>query len=615
MKRLLFLLLCAVLVIPLMIPMSAAQAGGSPHVGRSTSASANADLAGLFDAGSLLYIALRTDDGYLKELGDLASAITLKATGRALPPLETLLQLGLANSGFDYQQDIRSWVGDQAAFGIGNLSRFATKETITKLTLYEAPILLAIEVKDKAKAEAFIDKLLANARIELEKSPGEVIAWDADVVPVAVQLSSDLLLIGTTQGISRTLMRDRKLNQDPAFQYALGLLSAPAYNALVYVDTPQLGNLLRANIEGVGGNFGPSELVLLHLGALGQLAVGATILDGRSFVLDVAQVIDPKMAAEMSITPGTRPINEAFLKILPRSGLIAQSADFPKQLDLIIGALIAQTRRTSGLELTREGIFAEFSKRFHEATGLDLNADVLANLADADYASFIRYIPPPLGQPTLFDRAIDPQAKVSLKDFATGIAFQIKDPAKGEALKKALYTSLERAKTNGAPLEFGTKQIGTVEVKTVTISAAGLPEPLSVVVDYIGEAFVIATANTFDDMEIFGRAPLYEEARAYALPNATSVFYMDQEGLTFLMDANAASAVGTNRIFRRIMRNLQTTATPESPDAELVEDRRIFQEALANGRKIATVLSTSTISTAASPKGDALIRFVVTVAR
>ncbi|CAG0988205.1 MAG: DUF3352 domain-containing protein [Anaerolineae bacterium] len=609
-KRLLLtLLLCLILI----APSSALQAISIPQGPSSvpTQHEAETSLARFFPQDTFVFVSLRTDLEHLNGLGGVITKLISKLPNAPaqLPPLPTLLQGALGQMGIDFQGEVLSWLGQRAALGVGNLKALLPENpNAAPLTPDQMPLLLAFEVTDKAKAEAFVDKLLkiAAPRIEVTKNAGEVTTWEAPGLPIKVQLDSSSLLIGTGAGLAGALTRESKLNTYPRFQNTVGLLPAPDYNVLVYLDTPQL-----LQLQGMlGSNPNVDLSIVFALAQMGPLVLGGTILDERSLTLDIVQAVSKEAQDQFKLS-GSKPINLDLAKTMPMgTSLLLQAADMP--------GLIRASLGLAGAMLATRGqnpdLLADQWKRALEgvkaSSGLDLEAEII-NALDSDFAMFVGYKPGEVGT-SPFMGTIDPSAKIDMSMLSAGFVAQINDTAKGEALLQRLITYLKQAAEDNPELEIGEMDVSGAKLTLVKVSSPTYEAPIEIIVGYSNNIFLIATAQMLSVSGQVGDTPQYSEASAYFLPNPTTLWFMDSNGLTLFMDMQAALGIATARVFRNISRNLMSTPSP-SDQNELAIDIAAHKEAQAATRPLAEAISSGSITTASSPTGDAMIRLVLTL--
>jgi len=459
---------------------------------------------------------------------------------------------------------------------------------------------LILQVKDKAAAETFVDKVVKMLSLPVAKEGTDILRWKGEQSPLTVELHDDILLIGTNSGVAQTLLLDTKLDLTDSFKEVASLLPGEN-NLFLYVDLPQYVSITQDILT--RNSITPTADLQrqLAIAGIGKLGIAGSFADAdKTLVLDIAVAVDPEKVAALGFT-GTRPLQEGWKRGIPRSSLFLVSADFPA----LLKGLFAAATEGAAQE-------AQVMAAFKQATGLDLQADILDNLSDADYALWVNYVPDASGI-SIFDTSVDPSLKGSLTGVAFGVAANIKDAEKGKALAANLRKLLEAGAAQGQPITFGTESMGGMTFNTVSFESPTLDAPVTFVLDYIQDTFFFATMNNLV-IASGGDDVLFEQAEALILPDATSFWFMDGTGLQMLGEGYTAIIIATGRIFRNIAMSIQQTPTPQAgADPELAAEKAQFEAAKVTFKALAEVIQLGTISTASTAKGDALLRLTLTV--
>ncbi len=191
-------------------------------------------LAQYFPADAPLYASFRIDDAFVQTLDTLAAKIGTALPGGRMPgSLQASLDQ-LANEvkpGGTFADTMRPWLGDLAAIGMYTVND----------TGAVPPLTIALTITDQDKAKTFFDTLPNAERYTLSEGDGFTLYSPNSSVtsdPYYV-FRSDVVLITGDQALAESGgVSDGSLTQSDAFNTAVGLLPAPQYSGVVYIDTP-----------------------------------------------------------------------------------------------------------------------------------------------------------------------------------------------------------------------------------------------------------------------------------------------------------------------------------------------------------------------------------------
>lgn len=578
-------LLIAALVVGLAAP-SAHIAAERPLNTAALLSQADVDtLAALMPNNVSVFVAFRTDDGYIQALDGVLQKILAKLPQGMSPSISLMQLLDQATQplGGDFQTAIRSWLGDNGAFAIGSLDKLLDSDRSNDA---ETEFLVALQITDRAAAETLFERLAPPSGYTKNSTADFTEYEDANGLPVAVRITNDLFLLGNTNTINSTLTRDAKLNSNPEFTATIGALPAEGYNILAYLNFASLREMMEMMLP-------PSQRSLLEA-SLVPMALGATILDGRSLVLDFAA--PNTLEALYGDIDLTSPTNPTFAAYMPADTILSVQT---KNLKGLYDAGLAALR----LNLESQGMDArqleqglrQLEGAVQALTGLDLTEDILSWLT-GDFALFIAYTPQ---TDSLLELAIDPNASVPFVGYNFGLIIEATDAAKAANVVSSLSTVLERALQN-TPDVTVTK---TDDAITIALSAPNLRTPIELVLGANGSVFYFATKAAADHITSgtpgLSAALGYEEALKYALPNASQIWYMGTDTINLVAEFLALQNVLTARTFSRILGDLSgTPQAPATPDPR--EELSQFRQARFFGQLFAPLLSSSSISVASN---------------
>lgn len=377
-------------------------------------------LADYFPDDTAIFAAMRTDDAFITELDNLLAALIAVLPPDTLPDtsLRGLLNLtafGMFGGNFDTA--VRPWLGNSAAIGLFDIEALLmmgsgvafSMDELMEPASQEIPLVAAVEITDRAGAEQALGSMGMDF-VVIDFDDFTLLALpDGSAVLVA----DDVLLLGTLDTVVAFYEDvDVALSENEDFQDALDALPASSYNAVVYVDALGL-------VEG----FAPEVLDFTLPGfpaldeLLGSVALGLTILDGRTLALDLA-LVGPDMDTLRGI-PGyvdATPVDLNFAGNIPAGAQLVihdngLGPEFNAVLDMVsaIGPILSEFDAMGMLEdmggmgdlpvdidlssINLGGVSrTALTVIFAGFTGLNLQNDVLSWMT-GDYATFARLLP------------------------------------------------------------------------------------------------------------------------------------------------------------------------------------------------------------------------------
>jgi hypothetical protein len=518
-RRLLAILPIALLVASLATPSAQLTA---QRTAENTARLAQADLermAALMPSDSALFFALRTDDNYIELLDSLIQKVYDTLPRFTLPnfSLKDLLDLLAQQAlGGDFQTKIRTWLGDNIAFAVGSPSKLFDMDSRNDT---EAEILLAIQIVNRAEFEATFESL-ADPRGYNKTRSAEFTDYEDAQQPILMRVSETLVLLGTKAGVNSTLNRAAKLNANAQFKQTVGALPDSTYNIFAYVNLSELQQPLTMLL--------PRDQRDLLRTLTAPFAIGATILDGRSLVLDFA-VQNTEIVSDFGLD---KPVNPDFARWMPADTVLSIHL---RDLSAYYQAFLSALRLTiSGQAALRafELALQQFEDALRTSLGLDLNEDILSWLT-GDFAFFVAHTPQ---ERSLLELGIDPSLRLPFVGYDFGLVTEAIDPEKAAKLIAALGDALEVSLRNApnATVTADEKRI------TITINVPNLTTPVEVAIGFNDSVFYIATgaaaAHIESGAEGFLTAAGYREARQYLLPESSQVLYMGSDAVNLFAE-------------------------------------------------------------------------------
>ncbi len=537
-------------------------------------------MARYFPENTAVFAAFRTDEGYIDTLDSLLALLTAAFPQAEVTTLRETLEAGLADSGYALA-DLYLWLGGYAAVGGTSANAFdpGTSE----------PGYAVIEITDRAAAEDFLrDALPGNQETE-EVNGFTVFTLRQRGDALIIAINDTLMLVGMENPrLLDQFPPSALLADDADFQEALADLIAPAYNIFLYV-TPEL----------MGGSMGMMEMGMM--GGMEPLptAMGLTILEDTSLVIDMVQVGD--LDAPSAIDP-------QFARFIPAD---ASAVIHGTDLTALIDSMLEFSRmmsRGDGPDPERQlsGVF--------NLIGVDLRDDLLS-WTTGDYALFLRTDVNALAE-GIAEGVLDAGSYV---DF--GLLFEATDPEAASNFAAQLSDALPRLIQEDTP----GVTLSSEDINGVSVSVIALQVPLDqrnmfeldVLIGATQDVFFIATRPAAESIINGGSSlldsPAYQEASAYLLPNPTLALYADADGLlvgTVAPLALLGPSIGN--IFDDVLEGLDEDAFVPAQTVYVQgsdEDEELF--AALDG--YFQLVSSSSISSTVSSAGNRQIRAVLTL--
>lgn len=509
------------------------------------------DMAQYFPADTEFFFAMRTDDGFIDELDAIVADVRAKIPAEfGVPPvsLSALLDQALAEEGTS-RAELRTWLGDGLAFGMSGLETLADSDFTND---EEAVVTVALQINDAAAFEAFIMTLPDNEldqatrteengvivyRSPEGESPQGVLAIGSDVVVFRVNSMDMPLALGAT------------LDGNATFSQMTGALPAPSYNMIGYVD-------LQAFMAAAMESAEEADMeALLALGFdpanVGGFAFGATILDGRSFTIDLAQSNESQLFDVASLPV----VSADFANLIPAGAdLVIHGTNLS---DITRGLLSAASQTTAEGEpdpmmQIEQGV---------NAIGLDLEDDILS-WTTGDFALYLD-----VDVDTIIGAAMSGEMNFASLPMTSSLLIEATDTAAAERLASSLGNTLTALAANEDEITASEDTIGgsPVTVFSGTIPTDFMPLPIELVLGSNSDAFFFGTRDAAEFMASGGDSlssdPDYTDAAQYFLPDPYMVLYTNDEGfaeITVVPLALLGPSIG--RVFENIVDELESTA-------------------------------------------------------
>jgi hypothetical protein len=524
-------------------------------------------LARYFPDKTLFFASVRTDDGFFSEIDSIVTIVRDHMPDVGIPSetVEQMLDRALSeNPNLDgtFAEAVRPWLGNTAAVGFPSLNALVDDDPFNNLS---DPVLIAAEVTDRAAAEAFFDQLMPDdAEVNIEQTSEYTLITPRDSDQHgAVYISGDVLLVTNDAALLPQDTVTATLRDAEDFNNSLSYLPESDYNAIFYINLPELLRKIPATA------LEPEQASLLSslssiVDAVGGQVWAATILDGRSLTLDAVQPItDPSVYEALGITVPTSatPISFDFARFIPAgTPLVIQGTDLQTVYNSAISSFTAAMRMQSEMmpggaedfeEQMQQGL-AQLEFTIRAMTGLDLQDDILSWMT-GNYAFALGF------SPALED--LSPASRMPSSfpvDFS--LLIEATDPDAAQAFVDGLRIGLFELTSSDFALTEET--FGDVTAQVITLSPSDdMPFPLQIVFGASDEVFAIGTPRfaeaAFNPGDGLADDPSYVEMQSFALDTPSTLYYVAGEGLTPLVNAlvatrsvNARDEDAINSLFR-----------------------------------------------------------------
>ncbi|MGQ9907854.1 MAG: DUF3352 domain-containing protein [Candidatus Flexifilum sp.] len=546
-------------------------------------------LARYFNAETVFFGSIRTDDGYIETLDTLIDRVTMLLPEDQRSPVSLREALDGLFTNFPpgantVEAAVRPWLGDTAALGVKNFD-VLFDDSIRNDN--DIPFMVALANRDRAAALEFFRTALVigEQRNPLEYTVTETAAYTLLTpglragAPPFVYIDDQVVLLarGAEQFPTGGLL-SQSLATSADFTAAFAALPAGDYNIGLYLNIPALLDTIIA-LSNTLSRMGSSDAAALQsliepmqasLRSIGGQAWGFTILDGRSLTIDIAQSGDIAgiLAAMPAGSPAIdQPVDQAFLGRIPAGApavILASQLGFSVQSAL--DNLVAQAQAMSEMDVDADEVtqaLAQLEFLVQGLTGLDLREEILPWM-NGEYALYFSL------NPALNDiRSLDDSARLTRLPAEAALIMETSNPE----LSAQLVAGLGRALTSfgGDNISVTTEQLGRGRATVVTIPTPGVSYPVELLIASDDNVFVIGTRGAViyalsPDGPSLLDDPLYQEALTYALPNSISFLYLagagleplvrivdvsspswsrDAEGVAFLLDLFHSSSITT----------------------------------------------------------------------
>ena len=527
-----------------------------------------------------------------------------------------------------FAESVRPWLGDFGALGVLTFDALVDDDPSNSSDL---PSAVLAQITDRAAAEAFFETIMTPGveagYFELHKTAALTTYSSPDPsIPLGLTITDDVLAL-TLAGLDWSqLAPAATLADDPTFQRGLAALPADDYNVALYLSGAGLDALVTAQADGLTV-FGMDSADVAQ--PIDGVLVGLTILDGTALTIDAATLLDVNAldAVQAVLGGGILPLDPAFDALLPGdSQFVLRGTD----LRATLGALVdAAALADPGARADLQEVADTIAAGVQQTMGLDVDADVVSWLT-GDFGVVFNLDPNLVD--ALYNAGNEPPTFARFP-FDFGLVVAAVDPAKAQALVAALSDWLPGAlaQDENTDATLALETIGDHNAIVVSIPVESgdfnLP-PLEVLIGASADAFVVGTrpvmTAALQPGDGLAGQSSYAQARAHALPDATSFGYIANAGVLALGDLfGGAVLLGPQigDVFTDIENGMVATLTPEQQterERQMQEQQQqamlAAQMARVQIQSVLGLIDSLTFSTASGATGVNLDRFTLTLA-
>ena len=470
-------------------------------------------MASYFPEATDFWVAMDISDDSLQTLGDVLDPVIAKISAQFDAPEVTVQQMvdeALAEMDISYD-DVRQWLGDSVAIG-GNI--FMPRSVDSDLP---PDGLIVLDIVDRDAFVSFVDEQaeLNDVEFQVEEADGELI-YSVEDDPTQMIITDDVVFIYPDESL-RSTTAETTLNDNEDFQNSLSQLPADEYGIYVYVA----GSLF----EEAMADTGMDEVEQLDmLGGVfpDSLVVGLTILEGRSFTIDVVQV---GAGAELSADP----VTIDFAQYIPASAdFYVQGRNLTSIVDSLLDfAATATEEDRDDLELQVSSVLGLIQ--------VDLREDILS-WTTGDFAIFAS-----IDSFAIFELIEGTRLVPEDIPFDFGLVIEATNPETAQELAAKLGEAIVEASAEDDTVEVSIEQVRGVDVVKIIADVDGVP--LELVLGASDDVFFLTTTDSAEvilsgDGTLLN-TPNYQEASATFLPDTLSIGYVSDDGIASLVSVVA----------------------------------------------------------------------------
>lgn len=279
-------------------------------------------LAEYFPTTTSVFFSARIDSETIAQADSLAALLDARTgalNGMNLSSALDMLALEIDAEGTF--ESVFGWVGDALAFGITSPD-FALPENQDQSERF---MRFVVSVRDPRAAEAFMDSEMPDNAIKEQVEGGILYRVEGSMINTPVFfLNNAVMIIVMDYGDPMRAVPSfgQSLADMPEFATTIEALPLSEYHMLMVVDPLFMVPLLEEATEDMDKDAMPVDLDFAEIvRAVGHQALGATVLDGRSLVLDMTSLVRDRAALESLMPAGeytpSQPLDLSFTGSVP----------------------------------------------------------------------------------------------------------------------------------------------------------------------------------------------------------------------------------------------------------------------------------------------------------
>ncbi|MDZ4768035.1 MAG: DUF3352 domain-containing protein [Chloroflexota bacterium] len=560
------------------------------------------ELAQYFPADTQIYVSIRTDIGFLDQLDAFAATVTDILSTLDVPPLSVRDLIGMVGVAPEWL----TWLGDAAAIGV---------ITLDPAQVTGASIYAVIHLQDAASVYSLFSSL------DFQGDESTLTSGST-----TLQFIDDVLIVSNAESPIALPEDNGMWEESTHFQETTDALPADNYNALIYLDAPDLARLVS-----------PAATAAEMISTVPPLALGLTILDGKTYAIDAVAL------APDGISPAADSLSADFTRLIPASAnAFMQAHDLSNLIEVgiqfqqqSIDSMQAQMSLFSApmplsTAVPPVGIRDGIVDGLRREAGIDFDADVLS-WTSGDYALFARSETRPIAEALVRG---EPANRVLEGRFDFAALAQVTDADSAARFIEKAERFMQQGIESGrfADVTVGREMIAAVEFVTFTTPldfnsfVEGDELPLTLVMGAANDLFYFGTpgavADALDGGESIADSDAYIAAQSVILSDPSVMLYTDDEGLVVGLTASpfglvdlfiTRPVIGT--IFRNVLddyhRDPSLTPSPTpTPTPSPVPD---VDKVLAPLDKLIAAVAHSSISASVDAAGTTRLRIEFTL--
>ncbi|MGB1286241.1 MAG: DUF3352 domain-containing protein [Aggregatilineales bacterium] len=547
-----------------------------------------------------IFAAFRTDDAYIGELDGVYQRVltALPEAARAEMPGSLIESIDTSMTNEGSYEEVREWLGDYAALSLGNLVVTMDDDPGNDS---EVEFLFLLEISNADAFKTYFEDIVMIDSDEFVKSEEADYTLYSDPAESAYLAVSDNLAILTNNPEMIAFEQAAPLVNDSSYQQSFTTLPESSYNIVFYLDY----NALLGGIMTQPGQADMFAAMGVDLQNIRSMVMGFTILDGRSFAMDIGvdadyDALGVDLSAFSSIDPAFEKFIPADTEVIIRA--TDMSTNYITQTDQFSTMMQEMDPGSADPFEQVEGTLAAF-------TGINLREDILswttgdyAIAMDVNFDAFVAL----LGG---METGNDPMAMLDPSPLGLALLIEATDPALAADATAKIVGAVERFTGGEESISIAPDTVGGHDATIIgfTVPMEGQPFTLELVIGSNNEVFFFGTKDYIESALTGGglaEDAEYQDASQYFLSDASTLIYTDDDGLlaSFAVPALVFVGPAIGNVFDSIAEDLNASAPDSSrmmvqndPTAEAREALDAYRGLIASSSITASYTNGTTI--------------------